>query len=243
MTAAVARLADNRTELIEATGSRTTVPLHFREMQTDELIEALAAEAPKRQWAPEHILLIAVLASAAWVGIVFSLIIGLRSDLFIVATSVRFLFKLVVTITVAASALALARRSLNPTWSGQIPLVVLLAAPWLLALAAIVDPSAFTPSGWSAAAFGRSWLYCLTAIAALGLVPLGLLIAALRRGAPTRPRLAGACAGALAGGVAATFYAANCPNDSPLFVVTLYPIAIGVLVLLGGALGSRFLRW
>ena len=54
---------------------------------------------------------------------------------------------------------------------------------------------------------------------------------------------AGFCAGLLAGGIAATFYAANCTDDSPLFVATWYPLAIGLLALLGAVLGGRFARW
>ncbi|MGE0341338.1 MAG: NrsF family protein, partial [Xanthobacteraceae bacterium] len=66
---------------------------------------------------------------------------------------------------------------------------------------------------------------------------------ALRYGAPTQPTLAGAIAGLAAGGIAATFYALNCNNDSPLFVATWYPIAIGIVVLAGATIGSRLLRW
>lgn len=58
-----------------------------------------------------------------------------------------------------------------------------------------------------------------------------------------RPGFAGFSAGILAGGIAATLYAANCADDSPLFVATWYPIAIGALALLGVALGQRFARW
>ena len=47
-----------------------------------------------------------------------------------------------------------------------------------------------------------------------------------------------AAAGLLAGGLAATFYAAHCFDDSPLFVVTWYSLAIAGLTVLG-ALGGR----
>jgi hypothetical protein len=43
--------------------------------------------------------------------------------------------------------------------------------------------------------------------------------------------------------VSATFYAAHCFDDSPLFVATWYTIAVIILTGLG-ALGGRFLvRW
>ena len=84
---------------------------------------------------------------------------------------------------------------------------------------------------------------CLTFIPLIGLGPLGLFIAALRYGAPTRPGLAGAVAGLAAGGLAATFYAAHCTDDSPLFVATWYTIAIAALALVGAVAARRFARW
>ncbi|MFM9815988.1 NrsF family protein, partial [Streptomyces scabiei] len=61
--------------------------------------------------------------------------------------------------------------------------------------------------------------------------------------APTRPGSAGAVCGLAASGIAATFYAANCPDDSPLFVATWYPPAVAIVVLAGWAAGRRWLRW
>ena len=62
---------------------------------------------------------------------------------------------------------------------------------------------------------------------------------ALRRG----PHLAGAVAGLVSGGIAATFYAAHCTDDSPLFVAIWYTIAIAALTAIG-AVGARGLvRW
>jgi hypothetical protein len=120
---------------------------------------------------------------------------------------------------------------------------VLLAGPALLGLGVVAELWSLDQAGWSMAASGKNSFLCLTVIPALGIIPLGLIIAALRQGAPTRPGIAGLCAGILAGGIAATLYAANCTDDSPLFVATWYPIAIGALALLGAALGHRFARW
>jgi hypothetical protein len=93
------------------------------------------------------------------------------------------------------------------------------------------------------AAAGKNSILCLTAIPALGIGPLALLIVAMRQGAPTRPVLAGLFAGLLAGGIAATFYAANCTDDSPLFVATWYPLAIAILAGAGALAGRLALRW
>lgn len=212
-------------------------------MKTDELIEVLATDVQRRRWAPEPVLLLAVLASVVAAGSIFVATIGLRPDISAAVASMRFVFKFVVTITVAVSAFVLVRRSLYPDTSTRMPLAVLLAGPALLGLGVVAELWSLDQAGWSMAAIGKNSFLCLTVIPALGVIPLGLIIAALRRGAPTRPGLAGFCAGVLAGSIAATLYAANCTDDSPLFVATWYPIAIGTLALLGGILGHRFARW
>ena len=46
-----------------------------------------------------------------------------------------------------------------------------------------------------------------------------------------------------ASGIAATFYAANCTDDAPLFVATWYPLAIAMVVAAGYGVGSISLKW
>jgi hypothetical protein len=55
--------------------------------------------------------------------------------------------------------------------------------------------------------------------------------------------MASAIAAQLAGGIAATFYAAQCNNDSPLFVTVWYTLAIASLAVLGAFGTHRFARW
>ena len=86
-------------------------------------------------------------------------------------------------------------------------------------------------------------MVCLTYVPLIGIGPLVIFLLALRHGAPERPAVAGAVAGLLAGGIAATFYAAQCTDDSPLFVATWYTIAIAALTLAGAACAHRFARW
>jgi hypothetical protein len=78
------------------------------------------------------------------------------------------------------------------------------------------------------------------------LLSLPLLAAALiglRHGAPTRPAIAGAIAGLLSAGLAATLYASHCTDDSPLFVAFWYTLATALVAAVGALIGSRMLKY
>jgi hypothetical protein len=96
---------------------------------------------------------------------------------------------------------------------------------------------------WLPHLVGHKVRFCLTLIPLLSVGPLACLMVALRQGAPSNPGLAGAVAGLAASGIAATFYAANCTDDSPLFVMTWYPIAILVVTTAGFLIGRKLLKW
>lgn len=86
-------------------------------------------------------------------------------------------------------------------------------------------------------------MVCLTYIPPIGLGPLAVFLWTLRYTAPTKLAFAGSVAGLLAGGIAAAFYAAQCSDDSPLFVAIWYTIAVAILALLGAVGASRFAHW
>src|SRR5271170_7814640 len=98
-------------------------------------------------------------------------------------------------------------------------------------------------SQWMPRLVGHNARFCLTLIPLLSIGPLACLLAALREGAPSRPGLAGAVAGLAASGIAATLYAANCSDDSALFVITWYPIATLIVTTAGYLIGRKLLRW
>ena len=66
---------------------------------------------------------------------------------------------------------------------------------------------------------------------------------ALRELAPTRLRLAGAAAGALAGGAGAAVYALHCPEFGAPFLAVWYVLGMALPVAVGAWLGPRVLRW
>jgi hypothetical protein len=90
---------------------------------------------------------------------------------------------------------------------------------------------------------GSNAVNCMTLIPLLASGPLVMFITALKTGAPAYPGLSGAMAGLAASSIAAAFYATNCFDDSPLFVVTWYPLAILGVVCAGYFAGLRCLRW
>jgi hypothetical protein len=90
---------------------------------------------------------------------------------------------------------------------------------------------------------GSNSKVCLTAIPAMSLPLLAAALVGLRHGAPARPAVAGAIAGLLSAGLAATLYAAHCTDDSPLFVATWYTLATALVTAIGALAGSKMLRF
>ena len=90
---------------------------------------------------------------------------------------------------------------------------------------------------------GNNAWNCVTWIPVMALPLLAAALAGLRHGAATRPAVAGAIAGLLSAGLAATLYASHCTDDSPLFVATWYTIATALVAAIGALAGSRVLRF
>ena len=212
-------------------------------MDTNELISVLAADTRPPSAAISSVWGVTAGIAIALAAAIFFAMLGPRSDIATAAGTPRFLFKFVFAITLAVSAFGCVRALSRPgeTWRRAIP--YLAAAPALFVMAVIVELFLLPSDTWSAKLVGTNSVVCLTYITLIGIGPLAIFLRTLRHGAPTRPALAGAVAGLLAGGIAATFYAAQCTDDSPLFVATWYTIAIAGLAILGAAGASRISRW
>jgi len=211
-------------------------------MKTDDLIKALSADA--RQALPlGRVWWGAIALAVSIAAVVFFATIGPRIDIAAAAETVRFLFKFVVTITLAASAFAMLRLLSRPGADLRRVAPLLVLAPVLLGGAVAAELFAVPADQLGMRLIGKNMFDCLTFIPVIGIGPLAVFLAALRHGAPTRPVLAGAVAGLVAGGLAATFYAAHCTDDSPLFVATWYTIAVAILTALGALLAPRVARW
>lgn len=211
-------------------------------MKTDDLINLLAQDAPVRMRIGKA-LTIAVVAGILISGGLFFAMIGFRADIDTAMETIRFLFKFVVTIALAVTACAVVFRIGRPGMSLRVWGWTLLAAPLLLLAAAAVEMAVMPSDSWSARMIGHNARFCLTLIPLLSIGPLACFLLALRCSAPEKPGVAGAVAGLAASGIAATFYASNCTDDSPLFVLLWYPIAIAMVTAVGYVLGKRILRW
>ena len=189
-------------------------------MKTNELIKALNADSKMTAMPSHSVWRVALMVAVPVAAAVFFATIGPRPDFMLAAQTMRFLFKFVFTATLAVSAfLALRALSMPGIATGRVTRW-LLAAPLLMA-AAIAVELLLVPSGdWGRRLIGTNWAICLTFIP-----------------------LIGAVAGILAGSLAATFYAAHCTDDSPLFVATWYTLAIAALSGLGALIGRFYLRW
>ncbi|MGQ2901661.1 NrsF family protein [Neoaquamicrobium sediminum] len=210
-------------------------------MRTDDLIKAIAADTSRKEAPIGRTWLLCVTAGFMLAALVFSVLLGPRPDFQAVLSTIRFPLKFLLVAILLASTIPLVQALARP--GARPPMWAALAAPTAVVIAVLVELSVLPREAWVSSWIGTNLWVCLTYIPLIGLGPLAIMIAALRKGAPTRPVLTGAMAGVVAGGVAAMFYAAHCTDDSPLFVAAWYSIAIGILAGVGALAGRYALRW
>lgn len=209
---------------------------------TDVMIRNLAGEAGAGQLRPtlsfERTLLLAtILSLACAIALVFATF-GFQPELQATLRSAPFHHKIISTLMLAGGGILAVRHAGKPG-SGVFSLAMLLPGLALLLIGAASDASGFPLMGRS----GVSVPSCLTAMILLSLAPLALIIAALRTGVTTRPAMAGAAAGILAGALGAAAYAFVCKNDGGLFVAVWYSVAIAIVMGVGAFVGKRVLAW
>jgi hypothetical protein len=211
-------------------------------VKTEDLISALAADGKQRTNLSRS-LLAALIIGALVAGVAFFAILGFRHDIDSAMHTTRFLFKFLVTLSLASAAIGVVWRIGRPgaplalaAWALAIPVL-------LLAMAVMMEMRMMPEATWMPRMIGNNMMHCLLSIPAFSIPTLAALLYALRDSAPSNPAMAGAAAGLVSAGIAATYYASNCMDDSPMFVATWYTIAVAIVAVVGALLGRRLLRW
>jgi hypothetical protein len=212
-------------------------------METDQLIRTLAADSAHRGRPVGFVLTLSLLAGAPFSIALFLAGLGVRPDVMTAMHNPFFDLKFAVTLALAISAVAVSLHLSRPEAS-------LKGWAWLL----------LVPAGFLAVGIGSEMMMpqrlpmmtrlvgnnsrvCMTAIPLISLPLLAAALIGLRHGAPARPAVAGAVAGLVSAGLAATLYASHCTDDSPLFVATWYTIAAALVTAIGALAGSKVLRY
>ena len=212
-------------------------------MSTDELIARLGAATRAR---PGRIpgLLAAAAALGGLAALAMAMAIwGPRHDLASAVASMHFWMKAGYALALAAAgALALERLG-RP--GERAPIGMALAALAALAVLALAlrELAALPREAWMPSLKGHSWRVCSLRIAAVSLPGFLAALWALRRMAPTRPRLAGAAAGLMAGGLGAAAYGLACNETAASFLASWYSLGVLAWAAIGALLGPRLLRW
>ena len=187
--------------------------------------------------------MLALLAAAPFSLLMFFTELGVRPDLIVAMRNPFFDLKFAVTLALAIAAIAVSLHLSRPEAS-------LRGFGWLLLapvgiLAAGIGGEMMMPQRlpMMTRLLGQySWI-CMKAIPALSLPILAGALIGLRHGAPSRPAVAGAIAGLLSAGLAATLYASHCTDDSPLFVAAWYTMATALVTAIGALAGAKLLSY
>src|SRR6266540_3406260 len=212
-------------------------------MDTDQLIRTLAADHTHRARPVGFALMLALIAAAPVSLLMFFTELGFRPDVMVAMRNPFFDLKFAVTLALAIAAIAVSLHLSRPEAS-------LRGFGWVLLvpvgiLAAGIGGEMMMPQRlpMMTRLVGKNSWVCMTAIPLMSLPILAGALIGLRHGAPARPAVAGAIAGLLSAGLAATLYASHCTDDSPLFVAAWYTIATALVTAIGALVGAKLLRY
>jgi len=213
-------------------------------MRTDDLIANLTSDLkPVRRGGLELLLGAGLVAGAVVTAGMMAMWLGVRPDLHTAMRGFAFWMKAIYTLALTVVGFLLVERAGRPG-SRLLPTALLallaLAIIWVIGVMQMMHaPAADKPSLF----FGASYTVCPRNILVLSLPILVGVVLAMRRMAPTRPALAGAAAGLLAGSGGASVYGLHCPEASAMFVAVWYSLGIALAGAVGAVSGKLLLRW
>jgi len=212
-------------------------------METEQLIRTLAADNVHRARPVGFVLALALLAAVPVSMAIFLTELGVRPDVMTAMHNPFFDLKFVVTLALSISAILVSLHLSRPEASLKGWAWLLLVPAGILAAGIASEMMMPQRLPMMTRLIGSNSRICLTAIPLMSLPLLVAALIGLRHGAPARPAVAGAIAGLLSAGLAATLYASHCTDDSPLFVATWYTISTALVTAIGALTGSKVLRF
>lgn len=213
-------------------------------MKTDDLIAALAADAsPVRRGAVWSRWALAILVAVILSAVIMTLGWGVRPDIHQAMRTSPFWMKAGYTAALGAAGLLMVERAGRPGvrlgWG-----VFLAAAAVVVILGLATHELINLPlANWRADMMGSSARVCPWRILAISAPVFLIAMVTLRWMAPTRPSVAGAAAGLLAGGLGATVYGLHCQETAAAFTAMWYTLGMALWPLVGAAIGRWALRW
>ena len=213
-------------------------------MKTDQLIDMLSTNVePVQQGRLRKTLVWALVVGGGAAFCVMLATVGFRTGLTDGFLPGYLTLKLLFTVSLVGVGAVLLERLMRPGQDGR-KLFAFVFLPFIIVVCAGVASLVFgQPMAWGRMIFGMQWATCLLCIPLFAVVPFAALIWALRKGAPTDLRRAGAIAGLVAGALGATAYAFHCPDDSVPFIAIWYGTLVALCGVLGAMVGPRLLRW
>ncbi|HEX3664604.1 MAG TPA: DUF1109 domain-containing protein [Rhizomicrobium sp.] len=212
-------------------------------MKTDSLVALLAQNlTPVRPLFVLRTLMLGLVGGIAVSAVIMVAWLGPRPDMREAAMTAPFWIKFAYTLILTIIGFRLVERQARA--GSKATTVLWLGALAMIAMAGLAVVQLAPPAApRHALIMGRSANVCARNIFVLSLpIFLGLLWA-MRQLAPTRPILAGACAGLLAGAAGAWVYAFHCNESAAPFMAIWYTLGIAAAGLLGAATGRWILRW
>jgi len=213
-------------------------------MKTDELVKMLATRAGPVERNVTARRFATALGWGVCGGMLYMAIrLGVRPDVHAASFLPMFWMKLAFPLAGAAAAIYMATRLARPGMRlGKAPVVfaALLLTVWVSgALVLLQSP----PEQRDYLIFGRTWKVCPYYIALISIPVFAAAMWAMKGLAPTRPALAGAAAGLVAGTLAVAVYALHCPEMEAPFLAIWYVLGMLVPVAAGALTGPLLLRW
>jgi len=210
-------------------------------MKTDDLVAALSTRIePVNRRLVNWTMGIALLAAAVVALGLMLAGLGIRADLMTARALTFLVLKLAFAVGVVGVSSIYLMRLTRPGGERRTSSIRIMMPFAAIVLLAAVSLGLAPSSHWDEMVMGDQWLECLLSIPIIAIVPFAIIVAAMRKAAPTSLERTGAFAGLIAGGVSAMGYALHCTDDSLPFIAIWYGGTMLLCTLAGAALGHGY---